>query len=377
MKSGFIVFAILSLSTVYAQSDSTKFGFLPALGYTSDLGLIGGGVINRYRYEAGYHPFRDMQMASVLVTTRGFFSLSLTHERTASSSRTSIRSIRSQVLGYANKTRELTWFGFGPDSEFVASRYESKGNYFESFNAGVIYRGRLPIYKTGYPGAQLDALIIGQIGYDGPMNEDPSRQFWQDRPVGADGGWATAAGFGLQWENRDNEFSPIRGNKAILEAKFVPKLVPDSFELFLLNAEASQYIPVRIGRLMVIAGRVGLQHASGDVPYWFMPSLGSDLNVRGLPLSRYRGDGAVWYNSEIRTWVYENRKAAIKVGIHVFRDGGGVTVGHNYAAIPSNMTHTWGAGFALSTFTPDFIVRGDYGIGEELSRFYMGIGYTF
>jgi hypothetical protein len=85
----------------------------------------------------------------------------------------------------------------------------------------------------------------------------------------------------------------------------------------------------------------------------------------------------MWYNSEIRTWVYENRSEAIKVGLHAFRDGGGVTVGHHYSDIPSNLIHTWGVGFALSMFTPDFIVRGDFGVGDELSRFYMGIGYTF
>jgi hypothetical protein len=377
MKSVFLILVLSSLATASAQSDSTKYGFLPALGYTSDLGLIGGGVINRYRYTDGYRPFRDMQMASVLVTTRGFFALNLTHERTSRSTKTSIKSIRSQFMGYANRTRELSWFGVGSDSEFDASTYESNGYYFESINAGVIYRGRLPLYRTGYPGAQLDALIIGQIGYDLPLNEDPTRRFWQDRPVGADGGWATVAGVGLQWENRDNEFSPIRGNKAFVEAKFVPKLVPDSYQLFMLNAEASQYVPIRVGHLFVLAGRVGLQHASGDVPYWFMPSLGSDLNVRGLAMNRYRGDGALWYNSEIRTWVYENRNEALKVGLHLFRDGGGVTVGHRYSEIPSNLTHTWGVGFALSMFTPDFIVRGDYGIGEELNRFYMGIGYTF
>lgn len=377
MKSGFLVLAILSLSSVYAQSDSTKFGFLPALGYTSDLGLIGGGVVNRYRYSDGYRPFRDMQMASVLVTTRGFFALNLTHERTSRSTRTSLSSIRSQFMGYANRTREVTWFGMGPDSEFDALQYESNGNYFESINAGLIYRGRLPLYRTGYPGAQLDALLIGQVGYDKPLSEDPTRRFWQDRPVGADGGWSTVVGVGLQWENRDNEAAPIRGNKAFVEAKFVPKLVRDSYASFLLNAEASQYVPIRIGHVFVLAGRMGIQHASGDVPFWFMPSLGSDLNVRGMPLNRLRGDGAVWYNSEIRTWVYENRNEAIKVGLHAFRDGGGVTMGHRYEEIPSNLVHTWGLGFALSMFTPDFIVRGDYGIGDDLSRFYMGIGYTF
>jgi hypothetical protein len=235
MKSVFLILVLSSLATASAQSDSTKYGFLPALGYTSDLGLIGGGVINRYRYTDGYRPFRDMQMASVLVTTRGFFALNLTHERTSRSTKTSIKSIRSQFMGYANRTRELSWFGVGSDSEFDASTYESNGYYFESINAGVIYRGRLPLYRTGYPGAQLDALIIGQIGYDLPLNEDPTRRFWQDRPEGADGGWATVAGVGLQWENRDNEFSPIRGNKAFVEAKFVPKLVPDSYQLFMLN----------------------------------------------------------------------------------------------------------------------------------------------
>lgn len=377
MKSVFLFLAILWCATAYGQADSTKYGLLPALGYTSDLGVVGGGVLNRYRYVDGYRPYRDMQMASVVVTTRGFFALSLTHERTSRSTRTSLKSIRSQTLGYANRTREVTWFGLGPDSGFDADRYEADGYFFESVNAGILYRGRVPLYRTGYPGAQLDALILAQVGVDQPLNEDPSRQFWQDRPVGADGGWTTALGVGLQWENRDNEASPVRGNKAFIELKYAPDIVPDSYRMFLVNAEMSQYVPIRIGHLFVLAGRIGWQHASGDVPYWFMPALGSDLNVRGLPMNRYRGDGALWYNSEIRTWVYENRNEAVKVGLHAFRDGGGVTVGHRYADIPSDLIHTTGVGFALSLFTPDFIVRGDLGFGSEMSRFYMGIGYTF
>ncbi len=312
-----------------------------------------------------------MQMASVIVTTRGFFALNLLHERT------SIRSIRSQYLVVANRTMESTWFGMGPDAPFVSDDYNADVNYFESLNLGFMYRGRLPIYKTGYPGAQLDALFIGQIGFDNPLNENLGRAFWQDRPEGVDGGWTIGVGIGLQWENRDEEVAPIRGNKALVEAKFLPKLLPDSYGAFLLNAEASQYVPIRVGHLFVLAGRLGLQHASGDVPYWLMPFLGSDLNVRGLALNRFRGDGAIWYNSEIRTWVYENRKEAIRFGLHVFRDGGGVTIGHDYAEIPKSMVHTWGVGFAFSLFTPDFMVRGDYGVSQEMSRFYMGIGYTF
>lgn len=377
MKSAFAFLLLIPFFTVQAQSDSTKFGILPALGYTSDLGIIGGGVLNRFHYQDGYRPYRNMQMVSAIVSTKGFYSFYILHERTSKSTRTSLKSIRSTYEFYANRTTEITWFGLGPDSEFRKSDYETDLNFFKSTNAGFIYRGRIPIYRTGFPGAQLDAVMIGQIGYDDPFDADPSRLFWQDAPIGADGGWSTGAGLGLQWENRDAEIAPIRGNTAQIEARFLPKLLSESYSAFLLNAEATQYVPIRIGHLFVLAGRLGFQHASGDVPFWFLPAIGGDLTVRGLPMNRFRGDGAIWYNSEIRTWLYENRNEAIKVGMHVFRDGGGVVLDHDYASIPENLVHTWGLGFALSLFTPDFLVRGDFGFSEDISRFYMGVGYTF
>jgi hypothetical protein len=377
MKFVISILFLVSFSTVHAQTDSTKFGFLPALGYTSDLGLLGGGIFNRFHYKDGYRPYINMQMVSAIVSTKGFYSIYLLHERTSKGTSTSLTSIRSTYEVYSDRTTESTWFGLGPDSHFRKDEFEGDINFFKSASSGFIYRGRLPLYRTGFPGAQLDAVLIGQFGYNKPFDRNPNQSFWQDLPNGTDGGWSTGAGLGLQWENRDAEIAPIRGNTAIVEARYLPRILPDSYSAFLVLAEATQYVPIRIGHLFVIAGRIGMQHASGDVPYWFMPAIGGDQTVRGLPMNRYRGDGALWYNSEIRTWVYENRNEAIKVGMHVFRDGGGVVVNHDYATIPENLVHTWGVGFALSLFTPDFLVRGDFGFSEDVSRFYMGIGYTF
>lgn len=377
MKFVLTLLFVISFSTVHSQSDSTKFGFLPALGYTSDQGIIGGGVYNRFQYRDGYRPYLNTQMISALVSTRGFYSIYMLHEQASRGTGSFLESIRSSYEVYANRTTESTWFGIGPDSKFRKDDFERESNFFKSSSTGFIFRGRIPLYRTGFPGAQLDAVLIGQLGYDVPFDNDSNQLFWQDMPIGTDGGWSTGAGLGLQWENRDSEITPIRGNTALFEARFFPSLLPDSYSTFLIDVEATQYVPIRIGHLFVLAGRIGLQHASGTIPYWFLPSLGGDENVRGLPMNRYRGDGAMWYNSEIRTWVYENRNEAIKVGLHVFQDGGAVVMNHDYATIPQHLVHTWGFGFALSLFTPDFMVRGDYGISKDISRFYMGVGYTF
>ncbi|MDZ7683308.1 MAG: hypothetical protein U5J63_16775 [Fodinibius sp.] len=43
----------------------------------------------------------------------------------------------------------------------------------------------------------------------------------------------------------------------------------------------------------------------------------------------------------------------------------------------SDYKQTIGIGGAMSIFNPDFILRGEVGFSEEVSRIYIGIGYLF
>ena len=58
-----------------AQSrDSIRVGAIPALGYTSDDGVVAGGIASRYVYRDGYRPYRQYQFLSLLATSNGMYA---------------------------------------------------------------------------------------------------------------------------------------------------------------------------------------------------------------------------------------------------------------------------------------------------------------
>jgi len=265
----------------------------------------------------------------------------------------------------------VQWFGEGPDTPFDADTYRAGGYDYAAFNALAFYRGRVPIYRTGFPGAQLDAVFGVRLLHNKPFGRDSSKAFWKDAPRGAEGVTTAMLTAGIQWENRDHELDPTRGNTAVIEAGYSQR------GALLLTAWLTQYVPIDVGHRFVLAGRLGLIHASGDIPYDLMPAIGGDKTVRGYVVNRFRGDGAAWYNAEIRTWIYAAPDDSFRFGLQAFTDGGRVVTDHAYGDLPTDLRTAHGAGFVVSLFTRDFMLRGDYGISDEIGRLYMGIGYAF
>jgi hypothetical protein len=367
------VFLILLLGSVLpagiaAQSrDSVRYGALPALGYTSDDGFVAGGIASRYVYRDGYRPFRQYQFLSLVATSNGMYAGEVMSEHNARSR----RGIRSQISAYVSRVDAVQWFGEGHDTPFDADTYRAGGYDYAAFNALAFYRGRIPIYRTGYPGAQLDGVFGMRLLHNKPFGRDTSKTFWKDAPRGSEGVTTAMLTAGLQWENRDHELDPTRGNTAVLEAAYSQR------GGLLLTAWITQYVPIDVGHRFVLAGRLGFLHASGDIPYDLMPAIGGDKTVRGYVVNRFRGDGAAWYNAEIRTWVYALDDDTFRFGLQAFSDGGRVVTGHAYGDLPADLRTAHGAGFVVSLFTRDFMLRGDYGISDEIGRMYLGIGYAF
>lgn len=362
-----ILGSVLPAGLAAQSRDSVRYGALPALGYTSDEGFVAGGVVTRYVYRDSYRPYRQHQFLSLIVTSNGMFATEVLSEHTARR----WRGIRSQVGAFVNRVDAVQWFGLGADTPFDADTYRAGGYDYAAFNALAYYRGRLPLYRTGYPGAQLDAVFGVRGLYNRPFDRDTTRLFWKDAPNGSDGVFTGMLTAGLQWENRDHELDPARGNTLVVEAAL------SQAGGLLMSGWITQYVPIDIGHRFVLAGRLGMMHASGGIPYDLMPALGGDKTVRGYVVNRFRGDGAAWYNLELRTWVYANRDESFRFGLQAFTDGGRVVTDHAYADLLTDVRRANGVGFVLSLFTKDFIVRGDYGVSDEIGRLYMGIGYAF
>lgn len=362
------------LPTTGGQRQNTvKNAFLPAISYNSDMGLIGGGIYNRFDYRGKVKPFRSYTQATLLGSTRGFFQLRLAYDQTHSFG----TDIRSHVEAYGSRMYENNYFGVGNRTDFNQDRWDNQYYFYESVSAGIDYKARKPLYKRASRG-RLDFLMLAGTSYHLPYIKQQQSVMNLNPPVGITGGWTNYLGTGLLWENRDSEFNPTTGNYLELDLKYAPKFLLSDYNVGIAKFEYRQYFHFHLIRDVVVANRLALRHAGGDVPYWELSYLGDDMQMRGYPYFRYQGNSSVVHSLELRTWLFGFPKYGIKFGGQLFTDSGRVfTAENDWGDLFRGYKRTYGFGGAMSLFSPDFIVRGDIGFSNEMHRIYVGVGYVF
>jgi outer membrane protein assembly factor BamA len=361
-------------STFSAPKDSVKIGFLPALGYSSDVGLLAGGVFSRYHYQEGLEPFRNQIAGSAIATTKGLFSLSLQYEQVETFGR-DIRSRSNLSLG---RIREATYFGFGNDTQFDKTLWENGFYFYETYFGLVELYARKPVWKSTSGTSRLDWVMVSNLSMESPQLGSETNQLSQDQPKFVEGLWVWETGTGLVWENRDDEFAATRGNTARLEFRVAPGIVMDNSS-WQVQFQASQYATRQIWLFPVTAAlKLGWHQVGGETPFWRLPQAGGEFSLRGYAEGRFIGDASLYYTAELRTWLIQYPEMGFRLGGQLFTDGGRVFT-HDEITTEFFNDHkrTFGLGGAMSIFTNDFIVRGDLGFSDELARFYLGIGYTF
>ncbi|MDZ7695192.1 MAG: BamA/TamA family outer membrane protein [Balneolaceae bacterium] len=216
---------------------------------------------------------------------------------------------------------------------------------------------------------QVSNMKIPALG-----NHNP--EFNLESPRGIDGGWINTLSAGLLWENRNSEFDPTSGNRIKFQLRAAPEFLFSKFGMTAIEADFRQYF--RLFNWVTIANRLQLRHTTGDVPYWELSALGNNTTLRGYPLNRFMGNSSIAYSLEARKWLLNYPQYAIKLGAHLFTDLGRVfTERDDWADLTSRYKQTVGIGTAISLFSPDFILRGELGISDDMPRIYVGIGYTF
>lgn len=351
-------------------ADSLINAFVPALGYNSDQGFVVGALFARYDYRGHAEPFNRFLESSALISTKGYIELDVTYEQ-MNSLGTNIRSIADL---FVHRYTRQSFFGVGNQTPFVKNRWKQDYYYFESVGVEANYTARKPLYKKEQ--AQFD--ILGGVGveYLNPSSNGPETSFAQRMPNGAGGGWVNYLKTGFVWENRNREFDPRRGNRAEFGLRFSPSLV-SSYALTTARLEFLQFIPVF--EWLTVANRLELRHAAGDVPFWEMSMLGEEFSLRGYPYNRFIGNSSVAYSLELRAWVLKYPELFnLKFGGQLFTDTGRVfTPEDDFGDLFGGYHQTFGFGGAMSVINPDFILRGDIGFSEEMTRVYIGVGYAF
>lgn len=427
------------------RRDSVRYGFLPALGYSSDIGFVGGGVLHRYHYRDGMHPFYNSLQSSALATTRGLFSLTMLFDQVE----TFGSEVRSTSFVSVGRILQASWFGKGNDTTFDKDLWNDNYYFYETYFGALELKGRKTIWQRGgaarqqvdnrnggnrqrdlnmhnppggtlsidnnvggtspsmtgnlpreggtpgyhaggsnpnkpdnVPGSQargkLDVMLLVQLGMQMPRVEGATNLLSENPEKHIDGAWNIRTGAGLFWENRDNEYAPTRGNTAQIQFSGTPGLLFGGANWSLM-AQVSQFFTREVLIFPVtLALKAGYHQTGGDVRFWDLPIAGGEYSIRGFADGRFRGDASLYYTAELRTWLFQIPEHNFKIGGQLFTDAGRVFVGNEMTGdFFKGHKRTFGLGGAVSLFTNEFIIRGDLGFSDEMSRFYLGIGYTF
>lgn len=353
-----------------AGADSVSNALVPAFGYSSSEGFIGGVVYNRYDYRGNARPFNNYLESSALISTKGFIKFEAKYEQMKSFG----RNIRSMADIYFHRYPLDVFFGIGNNTTYSESRWENGYYYYKSISSGLSYQLRIPVYND--TDSQLDIQAGFGTEYHIPYIKKQESSFARFLPNGHRGGWVNSLNTGLTWENRNSEFDPTEGNRAELELRFAPGLI-SSYALATARLELRQYF--QLFNWLTVANRVEARHGEGDLPYWEMPTLGDSHTLRGYPLNRFKGNSSLAYTLELRGWFFAFPDLYnLKLGGHLFTDTGRVfTDQDTIDDLLHGYKQTFGLGGAMSIFNKDFILRGEIGFSKKVSRVYIGVGYLF
>lgn len=373
----FLPLLLLSTTSLFAQmmpeeigSDSVTSTIFPVVSYSSNEGVVGGVLFNRYDYRGNVQPFNNYLESSALVSTKGFIEFEARYEQT----QTFGEDVRSLVDLFFHRFTTDQFFGIGNNTVFTDEQWNDDYYYFESIGFGLQYKLRRPVYADEK--RQFDLMTGVGSEYNIPYVRQQESSFAESVPNGSEGGWVNVLNAGFIWENRNSEFDPHTGNRAEFELRFSPDLV-STYALTIARLELRQYF--YLFNWLTIANRLEARTSGGNVPYWELSSLGNNETLRGYPLNRFQGNTSVAYNLEFRTWLVRFPRAYnLKFGSHVFTDFGRVLTGRDdFNDLFEGYHQTVGLGGTMSIFNPDFILRGEIGFSEDVSRIYIGIGYVF
>ena len=166
----------------------------------------------------------------------------------------------------------------------------------------------------------------------------------------------------LQYDTRDNTFTPTRGSMANVSALFHGPAVGGDFTYQIYKAAGFTWFPVH--SKVTLALRLEGSVASGDAPFYALPY----ISLRGIPALRYQNDVAIMGEIEAR-WQVSSRWSILG-----FTGSGRVadTVGDLGNAYGQ---HTIGTGFRYLIATKFGLHAGlDIARGPEKTYAYITIG---
>jgi len=372
-----LIFILLSDMKISAQSllsneqEGVQYSIIPVIGYNSDFGFVGGGLLQRNDYREGVSPFWTSTSAEFTASTKGHFITKIDYERLRSFG----INIRSRYRFEGLRLLSTTYFGIGNDTEFSEASFSEGRYFFEDRTLQFQYWGRKNLGFYG-DNVRIDSQLLGAVSYRNPVSTGEETIFAETAPPGAEGGWVNQIGIGIVIDKRESEVDPRSGFRFESNANFSGGLVGSDYNFSTFVMEARGYYSPFSD--LVIAQKLVYRHAIGDTPFWELPVVGGDRGLRGYALNRFRGDSSILHILEMRSWLFSVLDDQIRIGAQAFMDTGRVFADDDRLGnLPSGLKQTFGFGGAMSILNPDFVFRGDVAFSDELYRIYFSFGFLF
>lgn len=387
-KTSFIIFVIIltgSLPKIYAQpindegkritvTDTLEYAFMPALGYNSDYGLIGGGIMSRYYYRDGIRPFYSYFTVDALASTGGLFSASIVYDKPQMFDKRK----RLTTELFISKFLNDQFYGIGTYQNLNPSISEDQEfYYYESFSFGIesILRHSLTQAPLGHTS---DVYFSAALDYHNPVDIQQNSFIYQINPIGLEHSGTVSFGTGYIFDSRDNEFDPRHG----IYGKAGFQLIKDytsTTDIFpFIESEVRTYYTFHLIRDITFANRLTYQHINGEAPFRKLPVIGGEKTMRGYPENRFVDDNALLLNTELRTWLFGFPAYEVKFGGTLFFDVGRTFAnGTSLKNVFDDLKYTYGLGGTSSFFNENFIFRADLGFSDDGYGLYFTAGYLF
>ncbi len=218
------------------------------------------------------------------------------------------------------------------------------------------------VKKNFYVGVPFD--VSDYFG----ISADSSSFLVKDSVTGLKGGTSIGVGLAAAYDTRDNRYNPRHGSYILGTAVFYPgSWGPYAFSKFALDAR--KFLPWKKN---VIAGQVTTSYANGVVPFYELPEMGGDSQMRG------------YYEGGLRDNVLVDAQVELRLHIwNIFGIVGWFGVGqvqNSYSQVAMDQFHlSYGPGLRIKVDSKhDTNLRFDFGFGPGgIQGFYVNFGEAF
>ncbi|WP_207765229.1 BamA/TamA family outer membrane protein [Solitalea longa] len=185
-----------------------------------------------------------------------------------------------------------------------------------SFTGFALKQFRDPKWAAG-----LQALLRRtKVTYDGTLPDFVTQQELTST--------VSAIGPMIEFDNRDNIFTPNKGFKAHIDSYWSNNIIGSDYNYGLINYFIYSYKPLLNN--LILGLRLEGQQAMGDPPFYLLPY----IDMRAIPTNRYQGNADILTEAEFR-WDIKKRWSIMAFGgtgkaFESWDDFGSSTLAYSY-----------------------------------------------